>query len=513
MTKRYVVGIDEGTTGCKTCVFDLEGNLIGSDYREYPCYYPKPGWVEQVPEDITPALFASCKAAIANSGVNNGEIIALGISTQGSVWGPLDKNDHLLYPFIGWQDLRGTPYVEQIKRNEIISAERYYEITGYPIGSIPGITKCMWFRDNKPELFSKIALFSQHQDYFLKAFGAEGYYNDTATAARTGLFDVNKKEWSAEVMEACGLDIKKFPKIVNAGTVVGEISADIAEKTGLAKGTLLCVAAMDQNCSTMGGGLVHGGDAVLNIGTYGSVFVGSDEPVRDPNRICIVKNNSGPENWTLEAASPSSGCSYKWYRDTFCGNEKMAAGMLEMDPYDLINSQIASVHPGANGITFLPYLQGASAGAKDNAFARGAFTGITTSTTKAEMACAVMEGITMEMRDNIEAIENSGVTIDSIRITGGATKSRLWNQMQADIYKKPVHILQTSEAGCLGAAIYAAVGAGVFQNYDEAVNATVKITDTFEPNPKTFNAYDEAFEKFNLAYNSLNGGGYFERIK
>lgn len=509
--KQYLLGIDEGTTGCKTCIFDLEGNLIASDYREYPCYYPKPGWVEQLPEDITPALFASCKAAIEKAGVPKKDIIAIGISSQGAVWGPLDKDGQLLRPFISWQDLRGSSYVDKIKNGEIIDSKRYYEITGCPIGPIFGATKYLWFKDNEPELFEKTEYFSLHQDYFSKAFGAEGFWADTATASRTGLFDVDKLEWSQEVMDAFGLDASKFPKIAKGGQVVGKIPADIAEKTGLAEGTLICVGAMDQNCSTMGGGLVNGGDAVLVVGTFGSIYVGSDKPARDINGILTAKNNTGPENWTLEAWSAASACSYRWFRDTFCSAERNIGAEIEsMDPYDLINIQIESVEPGAGGITFLPYLQGASGGARDNGYARGTLLGMTLGTTKAQIARAVMEGITMEMRDNVGAMRRANVEMNTIRLTGGATKSRLWNQMQADMYKVPVQVLQTSETGCLGAALYAGMGAGVYKDYNEAVDAAVQIAETYEPNPANYEAYDKAFERFTLAYNSLNNGGYFK---
>lgn len=507
---QYLLGIDEGTTGCKTCVFDLEGNLIASDYREYPCYYPKPGWVEQVPEDITPALFESCKAAIAKSGVKKEDIAAIGISSQGAVWGPLDKDGNLLRPFFSWQDLRGTPYVDKIKAGEIIDPQRFYAITGYPIGAIFGATKYLWFKENEPELFEKTAYFSQHQDFFLREFGAEGFWADTATASRSALFDIDNLQWSDEVFDAFGLDSAKFPQIAKGGQVVGKIPKDVAEKTGLAEGTPICVAAMDQNCSTFGGGLVQGGDAVLVVGTYGSIYVGVDVPTRDPNGILTAKNNTGPENWTLEASAPASACSYRWYRDTFNGEEANAGKFLGVDPYDLINRQVESVPPGAGGITFLPYLQGASGGARDNAYARGSLLGLTLGTSKPQIARAVMEGITMEMRDNVEAMRRANVVMKTIRLTGGATKSRLWNQMQADMYKAPVQILQTSETGCLGAALYAGVGACVYKDYAEAVETAVQIAETYDPNPAHYDAYDEAFERFSAGYESLDRGGYFK---
>lgn len=505
---KYLLGIDEGTTGCRACIFDFQGNLIGSDYREYPCYYPRPGWVEQTDKDITPALYASVQAAIANAGVDPKDIVALGISSQGGVFGPVDKNGSLLRPFIGWQDLRGTPYIQKVF--EKISPEEYYKISGYPLGAIFGITKMLWFRDNEPELWEKTYILSQHQDFFVRAFGGEGWWADISTASRTGLFDVDNHKWSEQLLDLLEIPIEKLPKVITQpGQVVGKVTKKIAEFTGLAEGTLVCIAAHDQNCSTLGGGLVDPGTAVLVLGTWRSCYVCIDKPIRDPNGVLIVKGNEGPRNWTIEGAASAAASSYRWFRDTFGQLEIAAAKLLGEDPYNLINQQIASVPPGANGVTFLPYLQGASAGPRANPNARGCLLNLTLGTTKAEIARAVMEGITLEMRDIIEAQRRAGVATEYIRLTGGGTKSRLWNQMQADIYKTPVQILQTSETGALGAALFAGVGAGIYKDCKEAVETAVRITETYEPNPAVYAAYDEAYERFVKAYMALHSGGFF----
>ncbi|HHY43056.1 MAG TPA: carbohydrate kinase [Thermoanaerobacterales bacterium] len=503
---KYLVGIDEGTTGCKTCIFDLEGNLIGSDYREYPCYYPKPGWVEQLAEELTPALFESCKAAIAKAGIDPKDIIAVGLSSQGSVVGPVDKDGKLLRPFIGWQDLRGEKELKEVE--EKIPLDEYYQITGYPLGLMFSITKLLWLRNNEPDIFEKTAVFTTNQDYFLREFGADGYFTDISSASRDGLCDVDNHVWSKRVFDALGLDMSKHPKIVDSGQPVGRIPKSVAEKTGLAEGTLLCVGAHDQNCSTFGCGAVEGGTAAMVVGTFGSCFVVSDKPIRDPNRVLVVKGNAGPKNWTIEAFAAAAASSYRWYRDTFGGVEAAAAKLLNDDPYNLINKQIETVPPGANGITFLPYLQGANV-PRPNGNARGAFIGMTLGTTKAEMARAVMEGICYEMKTILDAQKRAGVHVSGIRLTGGGSKSPMWCQMQADIYQVPIYRLQTHETGTLGAALYAGVGAGVYKDFKEAVETAVHIKDSFEPNPKVAEAYNEAYQRYVNAYTALEKGGVF----
>ena len=504
---KYLVGIDEGTTGCKTCIFDIEGNVVGSDYREYPCYYPKPTWVEQLAEDITPALFDSCKAAIANAKIDPQEIIAVGLSSQGSVTGPVDKNGKLLRSFIGWQDLRGAEMVEELESK--ITPEEFYKITGDPTpGGIFSLHKYLWLRKYQPEIYEKTAMFTTHQDYFLREFGVEDYWTDLSSSSRASLMDVDKHVYSHKIMDLFGLDIKQHPKLAEGGQPVGRVPKHVAEKTGLPEGTLLCVGAHDQNCSTFGCGAVKGGDCAMVLGTFGSCFVVSDTPLRDPNRKLVVKGNVGPKNWTIEGFAVAAASSFRWYRDTFCELEKAAGKLIGQDPYKLIDQEIEKSPVGAHGVTFLSYLQGAG-GPRGNSKAKGTFVGMTLGTTEADMARAVMEGICYEMRDIIEAQKRAGTRIKVIRLTGGGSKSPLWVQMQADIYQTPIQVLQTHETGALGAALYAGVGAGLYKSYQEAVDVAVHVTKEYTPNPKARDSYDDGYDRFVHTYEALAAGGVF----
>lgn len=506
---KYLVGIDEGTTGCKTCIFTFDGQIVGTDYREYPCYYPGPGMVEQKSEDITPALFASCKAAIEGSGIDPKEIVALGLSSQAGPLGILDENGDMIRDWIGWQDVRA----QKKECDEIlskISHDDYYAITGDPLGFTLTAARMIWLKNNEPENWKKAAYVIDMQEYFLKQFGAEGYYTDLSTASRNSCCDVNNHRWSKRMIEdvfEMRMD-QRAELTTDCGRVVGHIGPEISALTGLPVGCNICVGAHDQNCCSFGGGAINDGEAVMVIGTFGSCFVVSDTPIRDPAKKLIVKGNHGVGNWTIEAFSNTAASSFRWYRDVFGDYEKHLSGQNGKDPYSIMTEDMdKNSVPGSNGVTFLPFLQGA-AGARGNANAKGTFLGMSLGSTKSDMARSVLEGICFEMYDIVRAEEAADIAVKAVRLTGGASKSPFWCQMLADIMQKPVQLLQTSETGCLGAALYAGIGSGIYKDPQAAVSQAVKITSEFTPDPSKAAAYAEAFDRWTEAYEALNGRFY-----
>ncbi len=501
MTKKYLVGIDAGTTGCKSVVFDLDGNVLGQDYREYPCQYPRAGWVEQRYEEIIPPLIDSCLAAVIDSAVDAEEIEAVAFSSQAPLLAAVGKDNELLTSFISWQDLRGAPYIPQMR--EAYGAQEFYAESGDPIGTNTAAPKWMWLRDNRPDIWERTEWFLSEQEFLLKEWGADGYWTDLSSASREGMLNVHTKEWSKPIHDLVGISLDKRAKIAyQPGQVVGTIDPDVARRAGLPLDTKLCVGAHDQNCCTFGGGAVAPGDCVMVMGTFGSCFVVMDEAKLDPQRTLIVKPNHGMDSWTIEAFSNTSASSFRWYRDTFCDLEVASGRVVGHDPYDLITCEAASSEIGANGATFLPFLGGAS-GARQNPQARAAFNGMSLATTKQDIARAVLEGICFEMKDIVKAQTAAGIDVNTVRLVGGAAKSPFWSQMLADILERPIEILATQEAGCLGAAMYAGVGTGMYESCEAAARRAVKVIGRYEPNPSAKEAYDEAFDRFVGLYEGI----------
>ncbi|MDR1215002.1 MAG: carbohydrate kinase [Propionibacteriaceae bacterium] len=509
----YLVGLDEGTTGCKTCVFDLAGNLIGSDYREYSCvYFPdKPGFVEQSDAEITPALYASVKAAIAKSGVDASEIIAIGLSSQGAVIGLVDDQGQAIGNFISWQDVRGVSMFGQME--QLMTPRQFYDITGWDMHHpLNPVAKHVWLQKHEPDLYERAARFVTNQEFFLHQFGADGWFSDSSSICREGLAQADVHDYSPTIFEVFGMDPSKRGERVPHGTVVGQITPTLAELTGLPVGCAVCVGAMDQDCSSYGCGLIRQGDTTIVMGTFGACYICSDQPIRDPeDSMLMVKSHTyfehGPNTWTIEGSSPASASSYRWFRDNLAQLEVAAGRSTGLDPYDMINAQIARSTPGANGVTFLPFLQG-RAGGTVGPNAKATLAGMRMSTSRDDMARAVMEGICYEQKEVLLAQSKSGLKVGDIRLTGGAAKSPLWVQMQADIYQRPVTVLSTTENGCLGAALFAGVGTGTYKDAYEAVDNAVQMATTYEPDPKLAGPYEEAYERFEGAYQGLTSTIY-----
>ena len=502
--KKYLVGIDEGTTGTKTCVFDLDGHLVSSAYQEYPSYYPQPGYVEQDIDMITKAIFETCKKA--TSKVNSDDIIAVSISAQGAACILLDDKENVVRKrMIGWQDLRNTEVSDDIFNK--ISDDEHYEIEGSCVGGFnTGVN--VWLQKNEPETWKKVDRVCTNHDYFLKQIGANGYYGDIASTHRISMLDVNNNKWSDKLVKAYGFENIKLPEVVTEpGKIVGEVSKEVSLKTGLPVGCKVCVGAQDVNCSSFGAGGINSDVSVMVVGTFGANYVVIDKPVRDPNKTILVKGNQGMGNWQLEAFSHTAASAFRWFRDKLCPLEVATSKLMGVDPYSLMTEIASNSVPGSNGVTALTCLQG-SHGRKINDATRGTFLGISLGTEKADLAHAVLEGICYEMYDILLMQESFAHPVKAVRLSGGVTRSPMWCQMFADIMNKPVELTESPETGALGAAMYAGIGVGVYKDCLDAASRCVRVKEVYTPIPENVKAYKKAFEKWNEAFDALNGSFY-----
>ena len=505
----YLCAIDNGTTGTKAMIFDLAGNVVGEDYREYKCEFPKPGWVDQDAEMLLASSCAALKSAIARSGVNPKDIAAMGLSTQRCTMVPVDKDCKPVRKAISWQDGRSTSECDWIREN--IGAEEYYEVTGLPIATVWAFPTILWIRNNEPEVYERANKFLLTQEFILHRLGAEGYPEDWSNGSLQGLMEIDTFKWADKIVEASGLSLDQLPDLVPSAKMVGRVTKEAAELTGLAEGTPLVTGGGDQQCAGIGAGIIAEGLCEVTLGTAGVSLCFMDKPRKDPAMKMPCSAHAYPGKWECEGLQNAAGASYRWLRDTLARLEVAIGEHIDIDPYELINRQVAKTPVGSRGLFYIPYLAGASAPNWDP-YAKGSFVGLTLAHDYGCMARAVMEGISLETREILESFEGLGLELREVRITGGGTKSDLWNQMQADIYGKPVSKLAVGEATVLGAAILGGVGAGVFDTIEEGVEKMVSIEEQYEPDQGNHAVYNEVFEIYRNIYRSLADGGVYKQI-
>jgi xylulokinase len=506
---KYLIGIDIGTTGAKSAIFNLNGNMLANSYNEYTCDFPRPNWVEQDACFVVSEAFRACKDAINKSAINPKEIISVSVSSQRSCSIFIDKNGKMLRPMISWQDSRSCNEVEEIKLK--ITPEKFYKITGFPLSPTWMISKILWVRNNEPEIWDKIAKIIQLQDYTLKRMGAEGYFNDISDAGFSGLWDTNNLKWSEDILRIFNIskDLLSSPKV--SGEKIAVISKQASRECGILEGTPVCVGAGDQNSAAVGAGIVYDGYLSVSIGTAGNANSFLDKPFRDPNGKAMVLNHAIKGKWAIEGHQAGAAGVFRWFRDEFATIEKAYAGLTNKDTYAMLDEMILKIPAGSKGLIFLPFFAGATA-PRWNSYARGVLLGLTFSHNKYCIARAFLEGITLEMRDIIESMVASEVNIKNIRIMGGATKSDIWNQIQSDVYNKSVETLKITDAAVLGAAIMAGVGKHVFKDIREGVKAMVHVGKKYEPIKRNSQIYNEMYDIYCELYKSLDTSEIFSKI-
>jgi sugar (pentulose or hexulose) kinase len=509
MAHQHVVAIDIGTTGAKAAVIRLDGAVVSEAYREYPCVYPKPNWVEQDVDLIVGKAQECCREAVAGSGLGAAGIAAVSISAQRCCSIFVDARGALVRPMISWQDNRAHEEVEELRTK--ISADEFYDITGMPLNTTWMVSKIMWVKRHEPQAWARVARIVQLQDYAMKSLGAEDWFDDVSDAGFYGLWDPWAFEWSAKLLSLLGLDRALFPVPTASGTKIGAVSEAAAARCGLRPGTPLCIGAGDQNSAAVGAGIVQKGYLSVSLGTGGLAAAYLDTPFRDPTRKNMFVNHAVHGKWQLEGLQAGAAGVFRWFRDEIATLEKESAAREGKDVYALLNEMIARTPPGAKGLVLLPYLASATT-PRWNSHARGTLLGLTFAHNRDCLARCFMEGITMEVRDMVASMASAGIPIDTVRILGGATKSPLWNQMQADVYNRPVETLKMTDAALMGAGILAAVGIGAFSSIREGAAQMVKVDRAYRPDKARAAVYDEVFGIYCRAYEALEEKGIFRAL-
>ncbi|MFN8379845.1 MAG: FGGY-family carbohydrate kinase [Anaerolineae bacterium] len=496
---RYVIAHDLGTTGNKATLFDAQGRLIGSTFYGYGTEFAQTGWAEQNPEDWWQAVCATTRELLQKTGAKPDEIACLTFSGQMMGCVPLGRNARPLRNAIIWADQRSVEQEAWV--GERIDPAEVYRITGHRLSASYSLCKMLWLRDHQPEIYQSTYKFVHAKDAMVaRLTGA--FVTEPSDASGMNLYDLEAGTWSERIIHAAGINPDQLPDIIPSTAVAGPVLAEVASEVGVAAGTPVVIGGGDGSCAAAGAGCVREGVAYNYVGSSSWISVASRTPIFDPSLRTFTWANLQEGLFGPCGTMQAAGNSYQWARDQLGQPEVLAAGQLEVSPYELMNMTAEKSPAGANKLLFLPYLLGERS-PRWNPKARGAFIGLTIRHTRADMIRAVLEGVTMNLRVILDAFRVQGAQIEAMRMIGGGARGRFWNQMMADIYGIPVHRLTfLEEATSMGAALAGGIGVGVYESFD-LIERMNPVAEVIEPNPKQVGEYAKFFPLFESAYQAL----------
>ena len=490
MTNPLFLGIDVSTTGAKALLIDESGAVVSSATNPLPLSTPRPLWSEQDPHDWWKGIAGSIRQALSAAGATGDDVKAIGLTGQMHGLTLLDATGEVLRPAILWNDQRTGPQCDEIRRR--IGKERLIQITGND--ALTGFTapKILWVQEEEPDIYARAAHILLPKDYIRYRLTGK-YGTDKAGAAGTILFDVRKRDWSPEVLEALDIPADWLPPTYEGPEVSSAISAAAAEQTGLKVGTPVVGGGGDQAAGAVGVGAVEPGIVSLVLGTSGVVFATTGEPFIEPQGLLHAFCHCVPNTWHLMGVMLSAAGSLQWYRDTLAPDTS----------FDDLLAPVGTVEAGAEGLLFLPYLTGERTPYPDP-LARAGFVGLTLRHSKPHLTRAVLEGVAFGLRDSMELVKSAGLgNIRQVRLSGGGAKSPIWRQILADVLGQELVTVNTTEGGAFGAALLAGVGAGAWASVPEACADIIKVVDRVEPQAAQVAAYNQLYPLYRGLYPAL----------
>ena len=498
---KFIIAFDLGTGGNKASLYDVEGNCVSENFVAYPTLYPKAGWHEQKPTDLWKAVVQSTRTLLKQSNVNINQIEVLGISGHSLGVIPLDKQRALLRESTPiWSDARSTKQTAEFFKN--ISEDDWYMITGngFP-APLYSVFKIMWYRDNEPDMYRNIDLVIGTKDYINYRLTGK-IFTDYSYASGSGVYDLVEWKYSEELIKYSGIPREIFPDIVPSTEIIGSLTKDAAEELGLPTSVKVVAGGVDNSCMALGARNIKDGRIYNSQGSSSWIAVTTKEPILHKKLRPFVFTAVIPGLFNSAVPVFSSGSSFRWVRDQFCKDLVEQAQKNGKDIYDLMTALAAKSRVGARGVIFNPNLGGGSA-VDDSIHIRGAFMGLDLGHDRSDVIRATMEGVAMEMRLALDGLRQMIDPGNEITVVGGGSRSKLWRQIYADLYK--MRIIKTNidqQCAALGAAALAAVGAGIWKDF-EIIDQIHHVIDVTKPIAKNVEMYEKMIPIFLKAGHTL----------
>ena len=480
----YYIGVDLGTSAVKLLLMEESGKIEKIVSREYPLYFPHPGWSEQNPEDWMKEAMEGIKEL--TSEIDRSQVAGIGCGGQMHGLVTLDAEDHVIRPAILWNDGRTGAETEYL--NTVIGKDKLSQYTANI--AFAGFTapKILWMKKNEPENFAKVKKIMLPKDYL--AYCMTGSFcTDLSDASGMLLLDVKNRCWSKEMLEICGITEEQLPKLYESWQVVGTLKPEIASELGLSADVKFVAGAGDNAAAAVGTGTVGDGQCNISLGTSGTVFISSKDFGVDENNALHSFDHADGRYHLMGCMLSAASCN-KWWSEEILHTK------------DFAKEQEGIVKLGENQVFFLPYLMGERS-PHNNPDARAVFFGMSMDTTREEMTQAVLEGVAFGLRDSLEVARSLGIKIERTKICGGGAKSPLWKKIIANVMNLKVDVPVVEEGPSMGGAMLAAVGCGAYPDVETIAEKFVHVVETVEPDPELVAKYEERYQKFKKLYPTM----------
>jgi xylulokinase len=486
----YWLGIDIGTGSSRALLVDQQGRVKASFTAPHKhMLMLRPMWAEQEPQNWWDAAQSAVKGVLKEAGASGKDVKGIGLSGQMHGLVLLDKNNDVIRPALIWCDQRSQAQVDYI--NSTMTRETVLAYTANPVVTGFTLPKLLWVRDNEPELFARVRKMLLPKDYIRFQLTGE-FASEVSDASGTSLFDVVNRRWSFAMCDALGLDRSILPGVYESTEISGKLTAGVAATLGLQAGTPVVGGGGDQAASAVGNGIVETGILSCTLGTSGVVFGHMDQPHYDPQGRVHTFCHAVPGKWHVMGVTQGAGLSLQWLRNQLAPGQE----------YSQLTREAENSPAGSQGLFWLPYLMGERTPHLD-ASARAAWIGLTASHTRADLIRSVLEGVSYSQRDGLDIIEEMGVPVNSVRISGGGARSLFWRQILADVLSKRVVTLETQEGSAYGVALLAMVGTGAYASVGEACRATLREVDSVTPRQQERAAYQKSHKIYQALYPAL----------
>lgn len=490
MIKDLILAIDQGTSGCKLTIFNLDGLVIADTTKTYDTFYPAENFVEQDCDTWWDVIVEGIQEMLLDKAINAEDIKAIGV--DGISWAciPIDQEGKVLYPTMIWLDRRGKEEANWMK--EVAGEEALIELSGNPVDACYITPKMLWLKNHHPEVYNKTYKFLQSNGFIVyRLTGAIS--QDYSQGYGFHFFDMTKGEYNEEMANRLGISLDLVGPLVHCHDVVGGVTEVVAKLTGLKAGTPVVAGGLDAACCTLGAGVVKAGQTQEQGGQAGGMSIALDQPLVHPK--LILGYHVVPDMWLLQGGTTGGGGTLNWFNREFGGEEKLEAKKEGTNPFAVMSKKAESIKPGSDGLVFLPYMKGERSPLWSPE-AKGVYYGLSFDKTKAHMIRSTMEGVAYSLRHNIETAYEVGASVGKLSSVGGSSNSDVWTQLKSDITGCDIEVPYSDFATTLGAAILAGVGVGLYKSFDEGVKRCVKIQKTYKAKQENKKIYDQGYKTY-----------------